>query len=324
MNPPRRLDLRLLTSLEALIEARSVSRAADRIGVSQPAMSRTLARLRDQIGDPILVRGRGGMVLTPRAEALAEPLKGWLDRGEAILRPPAFEPADIARTFRIASTDFGILSVVRPAAAAIAAQAPGVSLEIEAISSDSLRRLAEGRLDLVIIGYLPEMTGVGFSHLFTETRLGLMRRDHPAAYAPMDQAAFLRWPHVTALVGAGLEDPLHDGLQDPQFQDAEIMRRRRVLMAAASFASVPFMVAETDALAVLPSRASRHFAEVYGLATFEPPVRLPTFDYYVAWHDRTHTDEPTRWLAGQFEEGCRAHRPHGRRTSGAKRLKLVS
>ena len=86
----RRPELRLLTSLEALLETRSVSQAADRLGVSQPAMSRTLARLRDQLGDPLLVRSRGGMVPTPRAEALAGPLRRWLTQGEDLLRPDAF------------------------------------------------------------------------------------------------------------------------------------------------------------------------------------------------------------------------------------------
>lgn len=296
MLPPRRLDLRLLTSLEALLEARSVSRAAERLGVSQPAMSRTLARLRDQLGDPLLVRGRGGMVLTPRAEQLAEPLRGWLDRGEAMLRAPEFDPATLERTFRVASTDFGILSVLRPATARITGVAPGVSMEVEAISSNSLRRLAEGRLDLVVIGYQPDEAGVRFTRLFSETRLGLMRRSHPDGSGPMTEAAFFDWPHVSALVGDGYVDPLD--------QDAEAMRRRRVVMSAPSFASVPFMVADTDTLAVLPARAARHFAEVYGLTLFEPPVDLPSFDYFAAWHERSTEDPATVWFADEIERAA--------------------
>lgn len=270
-----------------------MSRAAERLGVSQPAMSRTLARLRDQLGDPLLVRGRGGMVLTPRAEQLATPLRRWLDRGEAMLRPPEFDPASLERTFRVASTDYGILSVLRPATARISAVASGVSMEVEAISSNSLRRLAEGRLDLVVIGYPPEEVGVRFTRLFGETRLGLMRRSHPAGKAPMTEDAFFEWPHVSALVGNGLVDPLD--------QDAEAMRRRRVVMSAPSFASIPFMVADTDNLAVLPARAARHFAEIYDLTLFEPPVSLPSFDYFAAWHERSIEDPATVWFAEQIE-----------------------
>lgn len=306
LHPARRLDLRLLTSLEILLETRSVSRTADRLGVSQPAMSRILARLRDQLDDPLLVRGRGGMVLTPRAEALAAPLRGWLSQGEVMLRPSTFDPASLNRTFRIASTDFGILSVIRPVAPVLAEAAPGASMEIESLSANSLRRLAEGRLDLVVIGYPPEGNGVRFRKLFTESRLGLMRRGHPASAVALTQDNLFDWPHVTALVGDGFTDPLEHLAGEAQ--------RRKVLMAAPSFASVPFMVADTDALAILPSKAARHFARVYDLETFEPPISLPTFDYYVAWHDRSLSDGATQWLAERmahsvaaFEERERSH-----------------
>ena len=300
----RRLDLRLLSSLEILLETRSVSRAADRLGVSQPAMSRILARLRDQLDDPLLVRGRGGMVLTPRAEALAGPLKGWLSQGEAMLRPAAFDPASLDRTFRIASTDFGILSVIRPVAPALAEAARGASMEIEALSANSLRRLAEGRLDLVVIGYPPEGNGVRFRKLFTESRLGLMRRGHPASAVALTPDNLFDWPHVTALVGNGFTDPLEHLAGEGQ--------GRKVLMAAPSFASVPFMVADTDALAILPSKAARHFAKVYDLDTFEPPIPLPTFDYYVAWHDRSLADGATQWLAEEMADAVAAFEERGR------------
>lgn len=292
MNPARRLDLRLLTSLEVLLETRSVSRSADRLGVSQPAMSRVLARLRDQLDDPLLVRGGGGMVLTPRAEAIAASLGGWLSDGEAMLRPAAFDPASLDRTFRIASTDYGILSVIRPVAPALAEHAPGASLQIESLSSESLRRLSEGRLDLVVIGYPPEGAGLQSRKLFTESRLGLMRRGHPLSGAALTEADLFEWPHVAALVGEGFADPLEQVVGET--------RRRKVLMAAPSFASVPFMVAATDALSILPAKAARHFATVYDLETFSPPVRFPTFDYYVAWHERSLGDGATRWLADKM------------------------
>lgn len=294
MHPSRHLDLRLLTSLETLLETRSVSRTADRLGVSQPAMSRILARLRDQLNDPLLVRGRRGMVLTPRAEALAAPLQGWLRQGEALLRPECFDPSSLDRTFRVASTDFGILTVIRPVAPVLAKAAPGACLEVEALSAGSLNRLAEGRLDLVIIGYPPEGAGVCGRRLFTESRLGLMRRAHPAAGAAMTLETLFAWPHIAALVGEGFADPLKHA--------HEKARRRKLLMAAPSFSSVPFMVAETDALAILPARAARHFACIYDLQTFELPMTLPTFDYHVVWHERSLADEATLWLAEQIQE----------------------
>lgn len=288
----RRPDLRLLANLEALLETRSVSRAADRMGVSQPAMSRILARLRDQLGDPLLVRGGGGMVLTPYAEALAEPLRRWLTTGERLLLPQDFDPARLDRPFRIASTDFGILSVIRGALAGMAAAAPSVSFDIEALSSASLKRLAGGWLDLVIIGYRPEHAGVQWKRLFTEHRLCICRSDHPVLAEAVTAERFYDWPHVAALVGDGYVEPLAgEGVDTAS---------RRMLLSAPSFSSIPYLVAETDALSVLPSRAARYFADVYGLAVFEPPISMPDFDYYVAWHERSTNDDATQWLVRQL------------------------
>lgn len=284
----RRPELRLLTSLEALLETRSVSQAADRLGVSQPAMSRTLARLRDQLGDPLLVRSRGGMVPTPRAEALAGPLRRWLTQGEDLLRPDAFTPGRLDRTFRVASTDFGILSVVKPAVRRITETAPAACLQISALSSASLKHLADGRLDLVIIGYPPQGAGVLSRRLFTERRLGLVREGHPVVGGEIGIDAFFEWPHVTPLVGEGFADPLEYA--------PDHLRRRRVAISAPSFSSVPDLVAESDALAVLPARAALHFAALYGLHTFEPPVDLPAFGYFMAWHQRSTDDAATQWL----------------------------
>lgn len=288
---PQSLDLRMLTSLGVLLETRSVSQAADRLGLSQPAASRLLARLRDQLQDPLLVRGRGGMVLTPRGESLREPLKRWLDQGETLLTPPRFEAKALKRTFRIASTDFGVASVVSAAAASIAAQAPGLSMRIERLSRSSLKALADGRLDIVIIGHAPDEPGVHAKWLFNERRTGIARRGHPADLDRMDLDTFLRWPHVTVLI---------DDFGDPLGPALEHLGGRQVTIAAPSFSIIPYLVAESDALAVLPSRAVARFAGVHDLQTFTPPVVTPSFDYFLAWHERSMTDTATKWLVSQL------------------------
>lgn len=291
--PSRTPDLRLLAHLDALLETRSVSEAAERMGISQPAMSRILARLRDQLGDPLLVRSGSRMLLTPRAESLAEPLRSWLGKGESLLHPEAFDPAELDRSFRIGSTDFGILSVIRPALSAIAKSAPRASYEIQAVSSDSQKRLSDGRMDILVVGYQPDQPGIRWRRVFTDRRLGLCRRGHPILREPMTEDRLFAWPHVAPLIG--------DGLVEPLMMDGVDMSRRRMLLSAPSFTSIPYLVAETDALAVLPSRAARYFAPLHGLAVFDPPIRLPTFDYFVAWHERSDNDPSTRWLAAEFE-----------------------
>lgn len=292
--PTAAMDLRLLTCLDALLDTCSVSGAADRMGISQPAMSRILARLRDQIGDPLMVRRGVGMVLTPRAEALAEPLKLWLAAGQAMMQAPVFDPATLERTFRIASTDFGVLSVLRPALAGIARSAPSVAYEVQALAADSLKSLADGRIDLVIVGFKSDYPGVRWRRLFTEHRLALCRRGHPALGKPMTEERFFAWPHVTPLIG--------DGFAEPLVKDGMDMSQRNILLSAPSFSSIPYLVAETDAFAVLPSRAARYFAPLHDLTVFDPPIDLPEFDYYVAWHERSDADLPTRWLAGELEK----------------------
>ncbi len=292
MSPPHHLDLRLLATLAVLLDVRSVSKAAERLSVSQPAMSRILARLRDQFDDLLLVRGGNGMTLTPRAESLREPLRDWLRQGAAMLHPPAFTPLTLQRTFRIASTDFGIISVVTPAMQRLWEKAPGASLAVEPLSTDSLRHLAAGDLDLVVTGYRPEGTGIHVLHLFDEDHLGLARADHPAETDDLTVEEFLKWPQVAAIVGEGYGDYLEDSMSE--------LQDRRVLVSAGSFSAIPYLIADSDALAILPSRAARKFADVHGHRVFELPVRPPPFEYFLAWHERSLADEATLWLVDQM------------------------
>lgn len=153
---PQHTDFTLLHHLLVLIEMRSVSRAADRLGIGQPAMSRILARLRDQFADALLVRGPRGMTLTPRAEALSGPLRNWLRDGENLLREPELNLQQVRRSFHLASTDYGALTVLAPTLAQIEREALGIGLTVEPLSDASVRRLEEGQLDLLLTGWDPQ------------------------------------------------------------------------------------------------------------------------------------------------------------------------
>lgn len=286
---PHRADFTLLQHLSVLIEQRSVSRAAERLGIGQPAMSRILARLRDQFDDPLLVRGPRGMTPTPRAEAILAPLRAWLDAGEALLRDPGAEPARMKRVFRLASTDFGLLSVLAPVIARIEREAAGVELAVESLSDASLRRLEDGRLDLVLTGWNPDGAGLKSRWLFQETYLGLARTDHPVHQAPPSCADLLRWPHVATSVG--------DGFGDWVAQDLPEIADRRVLIWAESFSLAPYLLKEGDAVALLPRRAAERFAAAHDLRTFPAPKGMRPFDYHLVWHERSDLDAGTRWLA---------------------------
>jgi len=281
-------DFTLLKPLQVLLEQRSVSRAAEQLGISQPAMSRILARLRDQFQDQLLVRGRNGMMLTPRAENLRAPLVRWLSEGDRLMSPATFNPARDRKAFRVASSDFGVLSVVTPAIAQLEHEAPDCSLVMEPLTDASLRRLSEGEIDLVITGYDPEGAGLDFRLLFSDHYLGLARPDHPVHDRPPTREALLDWPHVVTTVGPGLGDWIAEALPEIAFG--------RGVLQSNSFSLTPYMVAAGNAVAILPSRAAQRFARTHGLKTFEIPLRFAPLDYVIVWHARSRSDPATQWM----------------------------
>src|SRR5690606_34637581 len=143
---------------------------------------------------PLLVRGARGMMLTPRAEALRGPLRAWLRDGEALIRDHGADLGSMRRTFSMASTDFGVLSVIAPTLALIEREARGMELTIEPLSNASLRRLEDGRLDFVLTGWSPHGSSLQSRWLFQETHLGLARPDHPIQAAKRPTAGMLTWP----------------------------------------------------------------------------------------------------------------------------------
>ncbi|GAA0205778.1 DNA-binding transcriptional LysR family regulator [Brevundimonas nasdae] len=296
---PQHTDFTLLHHLLVLIEMRSVSRAADRLGIGQPAMSRILARLRDQFADALLVRGPRGMTLTPRAEALSGPLRNWLRDGENLLREPELNLQQVRRSFHLASTDYGALTVLAPTLAQIEREALGIGLTVEPLSDASVRRLEEGQLDLLLTGWDPQGTGLQSRWLFQEDYLGLARADHPVHDARPTADDLLRWPHVATSIGEGFGDWITDERPD--------MADRRVLCRSESFSLTPYLLAEGEAVAILPRRAARRFASAHGLRTFAVPLGLKPFDYYLSWHERSQDDPTTHWmvatLAAAFEDG---------------------
>lgn len=297
---PHRVDFTLLQHLQVLIEQRSVSRAAERLGLGQPAMSRILARLRDQFDDPLLVRGPRGMMPTPRAEALYAPLRAWLEAGERLLQEPVEDVSQLKRVFRLASTDYGLLSVLAPAISRIERDAPGVEISVEPLSDMSLRRLEDGRLDLVLTGWSPEGSGLKSRWLFRETQLGLARADHPVHQASSTHAELLRWPHVACSAGDGFGDWVAEDLPD--------MAARRVMVRAESFSLAPYLLAQGDAIALLPSRAARRFEQTHGLRAFPAPEGMRPFDYHLVWHERSDGDVGTQWLADALSAEFEAER----------------
>lgn len=286
-----------------LLQTQSVSGTARRLGQSQPTVSRALAQLRRMLDDPLLVKTGAGMQRTRRAEDLVAPVERWLASTTALLHPPEFAPATLDRRFRIASTDYGVLTVIAPALAAITAQAPAVTIDIVPFTADMMQKLAAGEIDLVISGLDPDPAIVHGRWLFSDGYRCILRADHPLAGAapgaggPLSLDRFFAWPHVGIVVSELAVDGIERRLGARSGE-------RRVIARLPYFHVAPALIADSDALMTLPSRAALRFADSYGLATLPAPVEIAPLDYRLLWHERSARDPATLWIADRLAEHC--------------------
>ncbi len=284
-------DANLLITLALLIKTRSVTRTAAQLGTSQPSVSRALSQLRTLLEDPLLVRTRGGMALTQRAEDLAEPLQQWLTATNNLLEPEAFEPAVLTRRFRVASTDFGVLAVIAPAMAEFMRQAPGATIEVVPLKGSMINELGSGNVDLLVSGLEPDPRQAFEQHLFHDEFACLFRPNHVLARTEgvLSLDAFLEWPHIAMTVG-------DDDFDRVDFRLGAAGRTRRVIGRLPYFSVAPTVIAGSDGLITLPARAAAHYSALYGLGMRPAPRELGDMDYRLLWHARTDRDPASRWL----------------------------
>ncbi|GAB4071572.1 LysR family transcriptional regulator [Ancylobacter sonchi] len=296
----RSLDLNLLVVLDALLDEAHVGRAAERVGLSQPAASAALQRCRHLFRDKLMERGRGVMRLTPRAQALRAPLKALLAEVEALVDPAPVPLHELRQTLRIVMTDYPALFVLAPLAARLGETAPGLDLVVQPwLSAEAARRaLVEGSADLAVSVFAPGEDGLRYTHLLDEHYVVAMRPGHPAATA-FDRAHWLASPHIVVSGRGERTTPV----------DEELGRRglaRRVGFVVPGFQMVPTLLRQTDMMALLPSRVA---AAEGGLVSFPPPVPVAGFPLHLAWHQRRAGDAGLRHVAGLLAELLRAPAP---------------
>lgn len=295
----RHLDFNLLKTLDTLLDERSVTRAAERLSLTQPAVSGMLTRLRESFDDPLFVRAQRGMVPTLRAEQLAAPVKQLLSDIEHLLRPQAFDPAIADMTVSIASTDYALRAVVVPFLSALRAKAPNIRVAVQPVDTQQLPgQLERGDIDLALV--TPENTAPGqhVAALFDERYVCVMRADHPDAGAnALALERFCALDHVLVSSSGG---SFH-GVTDQAL--AQIGRARRVTLSVTSFLVLPEILRTSDLIAVVPRRLALH---AQGLAMIEPPVSVAGFSKTLAWHERTHHDPGQKWLRALLIDTCRA------------------
>ncbi len=294
------LDLNLLVALDALLAERSVSRAARRLGLGQPATSAALARLRRLFGDPLLLRAGGGMVPSELATRLAPGLAEALAGLSAALDAAApFDPARATRRFLLASTDYVSQILMPPVVAAVRRQAPGVDLRLRGYRKEELRGLLAARTaDLVLGVFRPPPEDLVATPLFEDALVGLAGRATAARLPrPLTPEAFAALPFALVTVNADEAGAGDEAL-------AMLGLKRRVALTLPHFVALPAILAATDLVAVAPARVA---LSVCGdaLETFDLPVALPRFGVTMLWPPGVRSDGGLAWLRRVVAEVAR-------------------
>ncbi|MDF2694849.1 MAG: Transcriptional regulator [Labilithrix sp.] len=290
------LDLNLLVALRALIAERHVTRAAARVRLTQPAMSHALARLRTVLGDPILVRTRSGMMLTPRAEELAEPLERLLGDVGKLLAPPArFDPASSTRTFRVVTSDYVELVLMPAVLAQVWREAPNITIQLRSTESVGIEALEQDGTDLVIapVGMAGRAQGgVLVQRLLTERFVCVVREDHPSVGKRLSLEQLLSLPHALITPRGSTAG----GIVDTAL--AKLGKRRRIAVEIPHFLVAPFLVEKTDVVLTLAERVARALAPSVRLRSLAPPreLELPGFEVSMLWHERKRVDPAHAWF----------------------------
>ncbi len=287
------VDLNLLVALDALLRERHVTRAATRIGLTQPAMSQALARLRTMLGDPLLVRTPRGMLPTARAEAMRVPLAEALDAvTRAIEKPGAFDPKKTTRRFRIATGDYIELVLLPKLLARLATEAPGADLCVTYHGTTTVGDLEDGKVDLAIVPGVPKTAGFYAQKLIDETFVCVVRRDHPLVKKRLTLDTYIELPHLLVAPRG----------QAGSFVDtvlARLGKRRRVAVEVPHFLVTPHLLQETDLVVTLAARVARAFETKFDLRIFPAPLDLDGFSMSLVWHERLHGDPAHAWLRGE-------------------------
>jgi DNA-binding transcriptional LysR family regulator len=291
----RDVDLNLLRAFDAVLQEKSVTAAAARLGLTQPAVSNALSRLRAMFDDALFVRTPRGMDATPFARELGEPVRQALALLEsALAHGPGFDPATSTRSFRFYMSDIGQVEFLPPLVERVQRAAPGVHLEAAALEVEDIgAALVAGALDLAV-GFLP---GLGpplrRRQLFRDPYVCLMRADHPAIGRKLTRKKFLEASHALVPYRGGGHRVIEEALERAGVA-------RRIALRVAHFTVVPMVLERTDLILILPARVARVFERRGRLKSLPPPVPIPPADVGVHWHERFDADAGNRWLREQL------------------------
>jgi DNA-binding transcriptional LysR family regulator len=290
-----KLDLNLLRVAVALIESGSVSHAAKKLGISQPSVSESLAKLRQHFDDPLFVRVGNGMAPTPRGAEIAAAAREILDDVEEKLGPRVpFEPARAHRPFTFAMSDVGELVFLPSLVNALAAVSPETPVRSVSLRPDQLAKaMQDGEVDLAV-GYFPDLKRGDFfqKRLFTHHFVCLVRSDHPVVGDAFTLEQFLALPHAV----------VHSEGRSQEILEGHLAGRglvRRVVLYTPHFLSIPRLVARSDLVVTVPHAMGIAYGKpAFGLRAIGLPFESPRIELRQHWHVRFHKDARSVWLRG--------------------------
>ncbi|MBA8879520.1 LysR family transcriptional regulator [Phyllobacterium myrsinacearum] len=285
-----KLDLNLLVTLDTLLAERNVTRAAKRLNLSQPALSARLTRLREILGDQLLLPVQRGMLPTQRALELQAPLHEALESVRRVVAEGAsFEASTAQATITIAASDYVQYSVLLQLTAVLRTEAPGIRIVWRTIDASVLMaQMERGEVDLALMTPESAPEQLRMRKLYRERYVAIVRTHHPLVQGSIGLDVFCALDHVVVSPqGGGFSGPTDIALE-------AIGRRRRVVLSAPAFLIVPEIIARSDMIALVPQCILHDRSD--RLQTLEPPLQVPGYDMAMVWHDRTTTHPVQRWL----------------------------
>jgi len=294
-SPLAAIDANLLVALEALLAEEHVGRAARRMGVSASAMSHTLARLRELVGDPLLVRTGQRMSLSPRARELVTPMRDALGLLATVLaRPPELDLARERRTLRMAAVDYAQSLLLPGLVALLARDAPGLDLVVTPFSGDTMRELASGDLDLALSMHR-SATGMRSRIIHEEPFVCCARRGHPVLRERLGVRRFAALEHVLISPRGRVPGAVDEALKQRGL-------KRRVVAVVTTFLAAAQIVATGDAVLTCARRSAEQAEQWFGLQQFRPPITLAPAKLGMYWHERHVADPLLAWLRDRVTE----------------------
>ena len=295
------LDLNLLRAFDALLRERHVTRAAERLEMTQSTMSTLLARLRQLFGDELLMRAGGGLMPTELALLLWPRVQEAIAAVDRVIEPARFDPATASHTFRLIVIDYIDLLMMPAVMRRIRQEAPGVKLHVLQTNPHHFgEMMAAGELDLALTYFPNAPEYLKGRKLFSDRFLGLAASGHPLHGQTLNVAAYCALPHVTI-------EPVSAQIYNVQIDEALAPHglRRRVQMIKPSFLALPFVLETSDMVASVPARLARRMTRMAAVAPFDLPLELPLFDVRMLWHPRTDHSPAHEWLRALMIECAR-------------------